>query len=84
LNPGGGVYVNIPTWFSKTIWEFIAYKMFRKALEYEIEDHKMYYDKHTLWPLLRKAGFTPKNIKMAYHKFGMCLYAICKKKEGAI
>ncbi|GEM_PF-381154 len=40
-----------------------------------MDDHKMYYNKRDLWPILVKSGFLPSNIKMKYHKFRMNLFA---------
>ena len=43
-----------------------------------MEDHKMYFDKRDLWPLLVKAGFLPSRIKaLRYHKFGLNLFSRC-------
>jgi hypothetical protein len=44
-----------------------------------MDEHKMYYDKRDLWPLLVKAGFLPSKISMRYHKFGLNLFAVAKK-----
>ncbi len=74
LRPGGVLLVNVPTWRGKTFLEFSA---FRLGLSHkaEMDDHKMYYDKRDLWPLLVKAGFLPSAIEMHYHKFGLNLFA---------
>jgi hypothetical protein len=40
-----------------------------------MDDHKMYYDKRDLWPLLVKAGFRPHDIRLRYHKLGLNLFA---------
>ena len=45
----------------------------------EIDDHKMYYDKRDLWPLLIRAGFRPSQIQLRYHKFGLNLFAAARK-----
>ena len=44
-----------------------------------MNDHKMYYSKRELWPMLVKAGFLPENIKLSYCKFGLNLLGICRK-----
>jgi len=45
----------------------------------EMDDHKMYYDKRDLWPLLVRAGFRPSRLRLSYHKFGLNLFAIAGK-----
>jgi hypothetical protein len=42
----------------------------------EIDDHKMYYDKKDIWPMLVKAGFLPSKLQLSYHKFGLNLFAV--------
>ena len=44
----------------------------------EMDDHKMYYDKRDLWPVLVKAGFSPSRIALRYHKFGLNLFAVAR------
>lgn len=46
-----------------------------------MNDHKMYYDEKTLWPILVRAGFKPENIRMKRIKFFMSLYAIATKTK---
>ncbi|OGI20313.1 MAG: hypothetical protein A3B68_05485 [Candidatus Melainabacteria bacterium RIFCSPHIGHO2_02_FULL_34_12] len=78
LNEGGYLFVNVPTWLGKIFLEFSAFKLGLSPF-YEMDDHKMYYDKKDLWPLLVKAGFKPSKIKMQYHKFGLNLFVVvCK------
>lgn len=77
LRPGGVLLVNVPTWTGKTFLEFSAFKLgLSPALE--IDDHKMYYGKRDLWPLLVKAGFRPSRISLRYHKFGLNLFAVAR------
>jgi SAM-dependent methyltransferase len=78
LRPGGVLLVNVPTWRGKT---FLEYSAFRLGLspKAEMDDHKMYYEKRDLWPLLVKAGFLPSAIDLRYHKFGLNLFAVVKK-----
>jgi len=45
-----------------------------------MDDHKMYYDKRDLWPVLVKAGFLPSNLKLRYHKFRLNLFASARKR----
>jgi len=80
LKPGGVMFLNVPTWTGKWFLEFSAFKLGISPAS-EMNDHKMYYDKRTLWPPLVKAGFLPQDIRLHYHKFGLNLYAVCKKGQ---
>ena len=59
----------------KTFLEFSAFRL-GLSPKSEMDDHKMYYDKRDLWPLLVKAGFLPSAIETRYHKFGLNLFAV--------
>ena len=48
----------------------------------EMNDHKMYYDERTLWPMLVHAGFRPRNIKLKRIKAMCSLYALARKDAG--
>ncbi|MFZ4524738.1 MAG: class I SAM-dependent methyltransferase [Chlorobium sp.] len=74
LNPGGILLVNVPTWLGKVFLEYSAFNLGLSPKE-EMNEHKMYYDKHDLWPVIVKSGFLPSNIKMHYHKFHLNLFA---------
>jgi SAM-dependent methyltransferase len=74
LKPGGVFLINVPTWRGKFFLEFSAFKL-RTSPACEIDDHKMYYDKQALWPLLVQAGFKPRQIHLDYIKFGLNLFA---------
>jgi SAM-dependent methyltransferase len=76
--PGASLVINVPTWIGKSFLEFSAFRL-GLSPKVEIDDHKMYYNKRDLWPLLIKAGFKPSHISMSYHKFGLNLLAIIKK-----
>lgn len=76
LKPGGVLIINVPTWRGKIFLEFAAFRL-GVSPRVEMEDHKMYYDKRDLWPLLVKAGFLPSRIALRYHKFGLNLFAHC-------
>jgi len=78
LRPGGVLLVNVPTWLGKGFLEYSAFSL-GTSPKVEIDDHKMYYDKRDLWPLLVKAGFLPSNIRMNYHKFRLNLFAVARK-----
>jgi len=74
LRPGGVLLVNVPTWRGKVFLEFSAFRL-GLSPRVEMDDHKMYYDKRDLWPLLVRAGFKPSAIRLRYHKFGLNLFA---------
>lgn len=78
LKPSGVLLVNVPTWRGKAFLEFFAFRL-GLSPKVEMDDHKMYYDKRDLWPLLVRAGFKPSLIKLRYHKFGLNLFAVAQK-----
>lgn len=76
LKQGGLLMINVPTWLGKYFLEKSAFVLkFSPAAE--MDDHKMYYDKRDLWPILVKSGFKPSSIKLRYHKFGLNLFSVC-------
>jgi SAM-dependent methyltransferase len=78
LTPGGVLFVNVPTWRGKFFLEFSAFRLgLSPALE--MDDHKMYYNKPDLWPMLVRAGFKPSGLRLRYHKFGLNLFAVAQK-----
>jgi len=78
LIPGGVLFVNVPTWRGKFFLEFSAFHLgLSPALE--MDDHKMYYNKPDLWPMLVRAGFKPSGLRLRYHKFGLNLFAVAQK-----
>jgi SAM-dependent methyltransferase len=80
LKPGGVLLVNVPTWRGKTWLEFSAFRL-GWSPKVEMDDHKMYYDKRDLWPLLVEAGFRPSAIRLSTHKFGLNLFAVARKSD---
>jgi SAM-dependent methyltransferase len=78
LKPGGVLLVNVPTWRGKFFLEFSAFRLGTSPAE-EMDDHKMYYDRRDLWPLLVRAGFKPSGIRLNYHKFGLNLFGVARK-----
>lgn len=78
LKPSGLLLINVPTWRGKGFLEFSAFRL-GLSPKVEMEDHKMYYDKRDLWPLLVRAGFKPSQIRLRYHKFGLNLFAAAEK-----
>jgi SAM-dependent methyltransferase len=81
LRPDGMLLVNVPTWRGKAVLEFSAFRL-STSPAVEMNDHKMYYDKRDLWPLLVRAGFLPSAIRLKNHKFGLNLFAAARK-EGS-
>ena len=78
LRPGGVLLVNVPTWLGKGLLEYSAFRL-GTSPKAEMDDHKMYYDKRDLWPLLVRAGFLPSGIRMNYHKFRLNLFAVARR-----
>jgi len=81
LKPNGVLLINVPTWRGKTVLEFSAFRL-GLSPKVEMDDHKMYYDKRDLWPLLVKAGFQPSRIALRYHKFGFNLFAAATRSDA--
>ena len=80
LKPSGLLLVNVPTWVGKRFLELSAFQL-GFSPKVEIDDHKMYYGKRDLWPMLVRAGFKPSEIRLQYHKFGLNLFAAAKKAD---
>lgn len=80
LSRDGLLLVNVPTWWGKALLEFSAFRLGTSPAE-EMDDHKMYYAKRDLWPLLVKAGFRPRDIRLRYHKLGLNLFAVAGRNR---
>jgi SAM-dependent methyltransferase len=80
LDWSGIVLINVPTWRGKAFLEFSAFRL-GLSPKVEMDDHKMYYDKRDLWPLLVRAGFKPSLIQLRYHKFGLNLFAVARRED---
>lgn len=80
LRPSGLLLVNVPTWVGKRFLELSAFRL-GFSPKVEIDDHKMYYGKRDLWPILVRSGFKPSQIQLRYHKFGLNLFAAAKKAD---
>jgi SAM-dependent methyltransferase len=78
LAPGGRLLINVPTWLGKIGLEFSAFVLHWSPAA-EMDDHKMYYGKRELWPLLVRAGFKPSALTLRYYKFGLNLFAVCEQ-----
>jgi SAM-dependent methyltransferase len=80
LKPSGILLINVPTWAGKGFLEFSAFRL-GLSPKVEMDDHKMYYAKRDLWPLLVRAGFRPSLIKLSYHKLGLNLFAVARHED---
>ena len=80
LKPSGVLLINVPTWLGKHFLEFSAFRL-GLSPKVEMDDHKMYYDKRDLWPLLVRAGFKPSKIALRYHKFRLNLFAVARRED---
>jgi SAM-dependent methyltransferase len=78
LAPGGVALVNVPSWRGKRFLEFSAFRLGMSPAD-EMQDHKAYYDPRDLWPLLVRAGFSPRDIRCGRHTFGLNTFAACRK-----
>ena len=81
LRQSGMLLVNVPTWSGKRFLELSAFRLGFSS-KVEIDDHKMYYEKRDLWPMLVRAGFKPSQIRLRYHKFGLNLFAAAMKDDA--
>lgn len=78
LRPGGTLVVNVPTWLGKSVHELQAFRLGLSS-PVEIDDHKFYFNRRDLWPLLVRAGFRPSMIQMRYHKCRLNLFATARR-----
>lgn len=79
LRTGGRLIVNVPTWLGKSVHEYQAFRLGLSS-PIEIDDHKCYFNKPDLWPLLVRAGFKPSRIQMRYHKFRLNLFSVATRQ----
>jgi len=78
LRKQGVLIVHVPTWQAKPVLELSAFKL-GTSPACEMDDHKMYYSKRDLWPMLVKAGFKPSHIRMSYTGGWMTLLSAAEK-----
>lgn len=78
LKKEGTLLINVPTWWAKPVLETSAFR-FGTSPASEMDDHKMYYSKRDLWPLLVRAGFKPSGIRLRYQFLGMTLFSEARK-----
>jgi SAM-dependent methyltransferase len=77
----GVLLINVPSWRGKWFLELAAFRLGVSPPD-EMNDHKTYFDPRDLWPLLRRAGFSPDGIRCFRHKFGLNTFAVCRKDGG--
>jgi hypothetical protein len=58
LRTSGLLLVSVPTCVGKRFLELSASRL-GLSPKVEIDDHKMYYGKRDLWPILVRSGFKP-------------------------
>jgi SAM-dependent methyltransferase len=78
LKKDGALLINVPTWSAKPVLETSAFRL-GTSPACEMDDHKMYYSKRDLWPLLVRAGFKPSAIRLRYQFLGMTLFSMARK-----
>jgi ubiquinone/menaquinone biosynthesis C-methylase UbiE len=78
LDKNGMAIINVPNWMGKYFLELMAFKL-RLSPAKEMNDHKIYYNKKDIWPMLVRVGFQPIDIKIKYHK--LFLNTICYAKK---
>ncbi|HYM06736.1 MAG TPA: methyltransferase domain-containing protein [Terriglobales bacterium] len=78
MKKDGVLLINVPTWWAKPVLELSAFR-FGTSPACEMDDHKMYYSKRDLWPLLVRAGFKPSQIRLSYQFLGMTLFSVARK-----
>ena len=81
LRRSGLLLVNVPTWIGKRFLELSAFR-FGFSSKVEIEDHKMYYDKRALWPMLIRAGVQAESDPTALPQ--VRLKSLCSCQEGRL
>jgi len=79
LKVGGALQIVVPTWFGKPFLEFLAFGIRNKQAYAEMNDHKMYYDERTLWPMLVRAGFEPSALRIRRTKAFCSLYVRARR-----
>ncbi len=57
LRSGGSLVLNVPNWLGKEALELTTFRLKLSKTVDAVDDHKTYYDKRDLWPLLVKVGF---------------------------
>jgi SAM-dependent methyltransferase len=64
------IYINVPSWTGKIFLELAAFRL-GLASKIEMQDHRNYYDRKSLWTLVRSSGVEPSKIKIRRTKFGL-------------
>ena len=80
LRPGGHLVLTTPTPRSKPVLEFLAFRL-HVISEFEIRDHRRYYDGPELHDLLTRAGFD--RVEHATFQFGLNQRAVAQRPTEA-
>jgi SAM-dependent methyltransferase len=83
LKPNGRMLINVPTWRGRWFLELAAFRLGLSPAQ-EMDDHKLYYNIPTLWPMLVSAGFKPSRIKVKPIKFGLTLFGVAQKNAASL
>ena len=78
LKEGATLLINVPTWAARPVLEFSAFRL-KTSTASSVDDHKTYYSRRELWPLLVRAGFRPSRIRLTYQYLGMTLFGVVRK-----
>ncbi len=81
LAPGGTALVHVPTWLGKPVLEVLAFRFGSSTAS--IDDHRMYYAKSDLWPLMVRSGFRPMHLTLRYGTLGCTVAAFARKPRRA-
>jgi SAM-dependent methyltransferase len=78
LRDGARLIVHVPTWAAKPVLEFAAFRLGISHVA-GVDEHKTYYGRRDLWPLLVRAGFRPSRIRLRSRFLGMTLLGTAQK-----
>lgn len=84
LRKDGRIFFCSPTWFGKWVLEnVLSNKLFDPYNETpkQYNSHKMYYDPRDMWPLLVKAGFVSREIRIWRSNFGCSITGYAEKSS---
>ena len=76
LKNNGKLLLTVPSWKSKPVLEFLAFKLGALSKQ-EIADHKRYFNKEEIVNLCKEAGFL--DIRHKYFQLGLNNFVLAKK-----
>lgn len=79
LSPGGIAIFTTPSFASQAILEFLSFKL-KLISPREIEEHKQYFDRHSLIKSIPKKDINKVSVAHRYFEFGLNNLFILKKK----